>query len=144
MYYSIACNEEVPFTLPAIVAAANVTVRDEIKTVGLSYVTQLTLDICAFWGSPPPAANENDPVVSDIPALVFAGEYDPITRPQYGELVASHLSHSSFLEFPGTGHGVLGAGCATDIVTQFLANPTQPVDGSCVTTIPPPAFIVVP
>lgn len=142
MYYSIECNEEASFVTPDVIAAANAGVREETKKVGLAYVTQLGLDICAFWGSPPAAAVENEPVVSDIPALVLAGEYDPITRPAYGELVASHLSHSSFFEFPGTGHGVLGAGCATDIVNQFLDNPLQPPDGSCIDSIPPPDFIV--
>lgn len=140
MYYSVECNEEAPFVTPEILAAANAGVREEIKLVGLASVTQLTADICAFWGSPVPPASENDPVVSDLPALVFAGEYDPITRPAYGELVGETLSNSTFFEFPGFGHGVLSPGCATDIVMAFLSDPTQQPDGGCIASIPPPRF----
>ena len=142
MHHSINCNEEVPFETPEIVAAATADVREEIKTVGLTYTTQFYADVCAFWGSPSPPALENEPVVSDLPTLVLAGEYDPVAPPAQGRLVAETLSHSSFFEFPGFGHGVLSPGCATDIVMAFLANPSQAPDGSCVAEIPPPAFVV--
>lgn len=146
MYYSIECNEEVPFITPAIVAAATAGVPEEIKKVGLTFWTQFTLDTCAFWDTAAPPASENQPVVSDIPALVFAGEYDPITPPAYSQLVAHNLSHSFFFEFPGTGHGVLvdRQECAANIALQFLANPTQPPDSSCVAAIPPPHFVGAP
>lgn len=143
VYYSVLCNEEVPFVTPAIVAAATAGVREEIKKVSLAFETQLLFDICAFWGSPPPPAIENERVVSDIPTLILSGEYDPSTPPAYGQLVAQTLSHSSFFEFPGVGHGVAGLGleCATDIALAFQTDPSQPVDGSCVAAIPPPQFV---
>ena len=142
MNYSIQCGEEAPFITPEILAAATNGVREEVKKVGLAYYTQLTFDVCAFWGSSPPATIENEPVVSDIPTLVLAGEYDPITPPAYGRLVAQTLSHSSFFELPGFAHGLdLSPGCVNEIVTAFLNDPTQPLDGSCVAALPPPHFL---
>lgn len=144
MYYSVRCNEETPFVTPEIVAAATAGVREEIKRVGLTFYTQAAFDTCAFWDSPAPDGVENAPVVSDIPALVFAGEYDPVTRPQYGELVARNLSHSSFFEFPATGHGVLidRTECASAIALEFMASPGEPPDGACASATPPPQFAV--
>jgi pimeloyl-ACP methyl ester carboxylesterase len=141
VYYAVLCNEEVPFVTPEIVAAATAGVREEIKKVSLAFETQPLFDICAFWGSPPPAAIENQPVVSDIPTLILSGEYDPLTPPAFGQLVAQTLSHSSFFEFPGFGHGALGSDCSVDLARAFLTDPSQPVDGSCVAAIPPPQFV---
>jgi hypothetical protein len=39
------------------------------------------LDICGFWPTLMPDAVENQPATSDIPALVLAGEYDPVIPP---------------------------------------------------------------
>jgi pimeloyl-ACP methyl ester carboxylesterase len=144
MYFSIECNEEVPFLTPEIVAAAHAGVRDEVRKFGLSFWTQLHLDVCAFWESVMPPAFENEPVVSDIPALILAGEYDPITPPSYSRLVAENLSRSSFFEFPAFSHAVFFSApeCATGIVMQFLADPAQSPDGTCVGDIPPPPFLV--
>jgi pimeloyl-ACP methyl ester carboxylesterase len=141
VYHSVLCNEEDPFITPEIVAAATAGVRDETKRVMLAFFTQLNLDVCAFWGSPPPPAIENEPVVSDVPVLVLAGEYDPSTPPAYGRLAAETLSHSSLFEFPGFGHGVFSPGCAANLSFAFQADPSQPVDGSCVEAIPPPHFV---
>lgn len=91
-----------------VLAAATVGVQEDIKRAGLAYVTQLTLDVCAFWGAAPPPPHENEGVVSDIPALVLAGTFDPITPPSYSRLVAQTLSRSSFFELPDEGHGIIG------------------------------------
>ena len=50
---------------------------------------------------------ETQPVVSDIPTLVVAGEYDPITPAKWAESAASHLANSFYFLFPGGGHGVI-------------------------------------
>jgi pimeloyl-ACP methyl ester carboxylesterase len=144
MYYSISCNEEIPFVTPEIVAAATAEVREEIERVEVTYFTQLTVDTCAFWDSRAPRRVENEPVAGDIPALIFAGEYDPTTPPRYGEAVAENLSHSSFFEFPATGHGVIVGRreCASAIALQFLTSPGEPLDGACAAAIPPPDFAV--
>ena len=68
---------------------------------------------------------ENEPVASDIPTLVLAGEYDPITPPAWGELASNGLENSFFLEFPGLGHGVsLEGGCPLGIILAFLDEPS--------------------
>jgi pimeloyl-ACP methyl ester carboxylesterase len=84
----------------------------------------------------------NEPVVSDVPALVLADEYDPITPPADSRAAAETLSSSTFVEFPGLGHGaVFSAPCPEAVYKSFLADPSAP-DTSCVAGMGPPAWTV--
>ena len=98
----------------------------------MSLVAALAGPSCLDWDVPATSAAFNEPVVSDIPALVLAGEYDPITPPDGTKAVAGRLSRSTFVFFHGFGHGVTGDDpCATTIETAFLADPTASLDTSC-------------
>jgi pimeloyl-ACP methyl ester carboxylesterase len=148
MYYSVECGEEAPFVTPEIVAAAGAGVAEALVRVGRAYATDRDLAVCGFWDADRPPAYENDAVVSDIPALVVAGEYDPITRPDYGRLAAATLSRSAFFEIPAMGHGPLFEtsqpthfACAMELARSFLADPLAPLDGSCVAALPAPRFL---
>ena len=69
---------------------------------------------------------------SDIPTLILAGEFDPITPPSSGTAVAANLSNATFVEFPAVGHGLLLEGdCAKSIINAFLDGEDTP-DTSCV------------
>jgi pimeloyl-ACP methyl ester carboxylesterase len=80
-------------------------------------------------------------VRSDIPTLVLAGRYDPITPPEDGARVAEHLGNATFVEFDGTGHGVYRTNpCVEQLVVTFVDEPTAPLDTSCAETVGPPEF----
>jgi hypothetical protein len=140
MFFSVNCSEELPFITPEVVAAATAGVREEIVHVVLAAITQNWLDVCGFWGTPPPPAVENEAVASDIPTLVLAGEYDPITPPAYAALAAETLSQSHVLQFRGFAHGIFGTGCVDDVKLAFLAAPTSTPDSTCVDALPPLRF----
>jgi pimeloyl-ACP methyl ester carboxylesterase len=91
--------------------------------------------ICDNWPVEYGDAWVKEPLVSDIPTLVLEGEFDPVTPPEYGELVAGYLSNSHFIEFPGVGHDVLANACARDITGDFLDDPTQAPGAACITEI---------
>jgi pimeloyl-ACP methyl ester carboxylesterase len=77
--------------------------------------------------------NVKTPLQSDIPVLVFSGEYDPVTPREYAERVAEGLSSSFVYTFPGVGHSVtLASECARGIVDQFLDDPASEPDASCI------------
>jgi len=83
------------------------------------------------------------PVVSDVPALILAGEYDPLTPPRYGGIAGRTLQRSLRLTFPGIGHGVQRtAPCAHAIMVAFLAAPGQPPDASCIADMRSPAWVI--
>lgn len=146
MQYSVQCGEEVHFSTPgefATAAEAYPEIRnlfDSSPNLGEPIFT-----ICETWGAKEADPIENEPVSSDIPTLVLAGEYDPITPPAWGEMVAESLSNSFYLEFSGVGHGVSisGGECPLSIALAFLDDPTTEPDRSCVAQMSRPAFIVL-
>ncbi|MCB0164935.1 MAG: alpha/beta fold hydrolase, partial [Anaerolineae bacterium] len=74
----------------------------------------------------------------DTPTLIVNGTRDPVTPRPYGEFVGSQLSTAYVITIPGTGHGsIYYHFCSIDIVLEFLANPTQTPDLSCVSEIQP-------
>jgi pimeloyl-ACP methyl ester carboxylesterase len=92
----------------------------------------------------PPFVYENP----DIPTLLFNGTYDPVTPQPYGEAVAKNLKTAYVYSFPGVGHGALfvpkdmpAGTCSTQIAADFLANPQQAPDSSCLSQIKP-RFVV--
>jgi pimeloyl-ACP methyl ester carboxylesterase len=92
----------------------------------------------------PPFVYENP----EIPTLVLNGTYDPVTPQPYGEAVARNLKSSYVYTFPGLGHGSFfpppgmpATACVMQIATDFLANPRQAPNSSCLTQIKP-LFVV--
>jgi pimeloyl-ACP methyl ester carboxylesterase len=136
MHYSVQCYEEEPFNDPAAIAAAAESIPPQLRA--FSY--DATHQICGIWGSGEPDPVETQPVYSDIPTLILAGEYDPITPPRSGRLAAETLSQSLFYEFPGLGHGVTASACPASIASAFVADPTSEPDTSCIDELDRPDF----
>jgi len=98
--------------------------------------------ICEKWPVEEAAPWVREPLVSDIPILVMGSEFDPVTPPEYGRLVAGHLSNSFFFEFPGVGHYITANDCARSIAGAFVNDPNQAPDASCIDEMPGVAFTV--
>jgi len=79
---------------------------------------------CRYWDSGEAPPDFRTPVVSDVPTLVLAGEFDPVTPPEWAGRAARHLRNATLFVFPAVGHGVLDSHvCAADLVRDFLAEP---------------------
>ncbi|WP_456599500.1 alpha/beta hydrolase [Blastococcus sp. SYSU DS0616] len=139
---AVQCQEEVAFAAEEEVAAA----AAEHPLVEGFFEGAPTLgpgvfDVCASWDAGEPGAGANESVASDIPALVLAGDLDPITPPRWGEEIAAELSNSVFVRFPFTGHGAVPShDCAVQIAEEFLDDPRSEPATDCVDDIEPPAF----
>ncbi len=73
----------------------------------------------------------------------MAGEYDPITPPDWGRHAAETLKNSFFFEYPGMGHGTsLGGGCPTEMMIAFLEDPTRAPDDTCIGEMGGPQWAV--
>ncbi|HML22597.1 MAG TPA: alpha/beta fold hydrolase [Aggregatilinea sp.] len=141
MFYAMQCREEIPFEDRAQVAARAAGAPPELADFYRVRWAEFAFDLCAQWEMPAADPVENEPVESDIPALVLAGAYDPATPPAWSQSAAEHLSHSFYVEFPAMSHGVMrNGGCGLSIGMQFLADPTTPPDTSCIETMHMPAF----
>ncbi|MCK9486307.1 MAG: alpha/beta hydrolase [Dehalococcoidia bacterium] len=142
MQLAVQCHEEVPFTdqqAIAQAAAAHPLLRgffDQSQPLGAGLPA-----LCEDWRSAEPPAVEDEPVESDIPTLVMTGSLDPITPPHWGEAVAERLPNAHFVEFPYTGHGVVGAhDCGAALVRTFLDAPRAAPDAACVQEVSAPDF----
>lgn len=145
MQFSVQCNEENIFTDEAAVLAA-AEAHPELRSLFAHSINlgRHAIEVCSFWGAGAAAALENEPVRSDIPTLILAGEYDPITPPAWGQQVYSHLSKASIYEFPGTGHGVsISSACAVELVESFWMNPEGTLEAGCLTAVTSPKFFTV-
>ncbi|MEP7294059.1 MAG: alpha/beta fold hydrolase [Chloroflexota bacterium] len=142
MFNAVECKEELPFNDLDAAVEASADIPDPIHDYLVEAVeTQFT--ICEMYGLDPADEVETEAVYSDVPTLVLAGDYDPITPPEDAQIAAETLSNSYYFEFPGHGHGITDSDeCAQIVIAQFLADPTVEPDRSCIADYEGPAFII--
>lgn len=87
---------------------------------------------CDGWTISEQPAREEEPVVSDIPTLLLAGYFDPLTPPEQAEHAARTLGKSHVFVFDQQSHSVLTSSpCAAVVTTAFLRNPEPRPDIDC-------------
>jgi pimeloyl-ACP methyl ester carboxylesterase len=132
---SVQCAEEVPFNSFDDVSVAAQGVQPGIAAFFPKSV-QYLFALCQDWTGRAPNPRDNQPVTSDIPALILAGEFDPITPPVWGQMTASHLSHAYFYEFRGNGHWVTRSSrCALSMAMAFWDSPAAASDATCLQSL---------
>jgi pimeloyl-ACP methyl ester carboxylesterase len=144
---SINCHEQVYATTQAELDS-DLDLYPRLKSYSLSTIFGSSANlfgICSAWQAAPYDPRESEPLVSDLPVLILAGEYDPTTPPPFGQQLHDHLSASYFVELPGVGHSPSyypGGSCPLSIVSDFLDDPTQQPDTACLAEMPEPAFLL--
>jgi pimeloyl-ACP methyl ester carboxylesterase len=135
MQMSVQCAEEIPFnTLEDALTLAQST-QPQITAFYTASVRSL-FAACQAWNPAQPEGRENQAVTSDRPTLVLAGEFDPVTPPDWGRQVAISLSQAHFYEFPAIGHWVTrSSNCALQMSLAFWDDPTSAPDASCIQSI---------
>ena len=138
MQYAVQCKEEVPFTKQADITAVAGQYPDYAALASRNAPA-----LCTAWGETPAGPIENQPVTSDLPTLVFSGEFDPITPPAWAEETAKTLSHSFYFDIPHSGHGAsLTEDCPRNMVLAFFDNPGQKPDAACLNEMTKTTFAV--
>ena len=133
MFYAIECNEEIVFADPDAVAAALPPDPFGLNE-HFNYASNngsRAFSTCEAFGSDPAAAISNEAVVSDTPALVMAGRYDPVTPVSWAEVAAAGLANSHLVIDPFDSHGVSTGECGMSVVIAFLDDPATRPDSSC-------------
>ncbi|HTP06964.1 MAG TPA: alpha/beta fold hydrolase [Anaerolineae bacterium] len=137
MYFSVQCQEEIPFTNAAELDAF---VKQNPEFAALA--DRSSLQVCKVWNVPAAPAAENQAVSSEVPTLVFSGEFDPITPPAYGKQAAETLSKSYFFQLPKAGHGASASeDCPRSMAIAFFDNPTQKPDDACLSEMAQTPFV---
>jgi pimeloyl-ACP methyl ester carboxylesterase len=131
MFYSVECNEAVIFG-DYDRAAQMVEDYPESITTGLLASLAETFAICDLWGAGEADAIESQAVFSEIPTLILAGEYDPVTPARWSQLAQETLPNSFYVEMPRGGHAVSFVDeCGARIVRAFFNRPDRKPATSC-------------
>jgi pimeloyl-ACP methyl ester carboxylesterase len=132
---STICLEDVPrITEADVVAQTRNTFLGDLRV-------RTQRAACAEWPRRALPAATADPVISDVPALLVSGAYDPATPPRWGDEAAQTLRNSLHVVVPG-GH-VPQSPCLDRIVGEFVDRGTvQGLDTSCVAQIRLAPFVL--
>ena len=118
LHLGVYCSEDLPF-----IDSATAVRRAQGSLIGGRYYLEYRAG-CAAWPMPRAAAGMRQPWRSDIPALLFSGERDPVTPPEYGMRVARHLRNSRHIIIRGGGHAEQSP-CKEHVMAMFLNDPSE-------------------
>lgn len=77
------------------------------------------------------SVREIAPVSSEIPTMIWVNTFDFYMAPSFSTQMVERFPNSYLFEFP-LSHGALFAACPLETFNQFLADPTQAPDASCI------------
>ncbi|UTW54807.1 alpha/beta fold hydrolase [Kordiimonas sp. SCSIO 12610] len=120
MRFSVWCSEALPFSKRSRMEKPG-------PVLGGYESAAITPELCQAWRVPSLDQSVVEPVISDVPTLIFAGDFDPLTPPIWGELAANTLSKSLVVTVRGGGHSTTqqwgGDGCAMALANDFIKEP---------------------
>ena len=133
MYVAVNCSDELAFT-SLDVAKDNLsqTAYPQLAAFPMSFNKQVLLSCLAVPTTLD--ASVTDPVVSDIPTLLFLGRLDNETPVAWGRNVAKELANSTVVEWDNLGHVAAALDlkfCAAGIAADFLDDPASTPDLTC-------------
>lgn len=143
LWLTVRCAEAAPFNSRDEIVNQAAKLPGAVRR-GLVNGAMASLSECKWWDAPRAPDRENQPVRSDIPALLLSGRYDPITPPAWGDEAAEYLVNSWHYVFSDSGHGVLfdsAEDCAESIALSFLAEPRRQPTEDCLAALSPPDFL---
>ncbi len=134
MQYSVICSED----------ADLLTARpqDAHTILGTRMVDALKA-VCTVWPKGARPADFHQPLKTDKPVLLLAGQYDPVTPPRYAGEVAKGLPNARVLTLKGQAHSVMATGCTPQLIQHFVERlDPKTLDASCLDRLQPtPIFI---
>lgn len=124
---AVDCADNGEFSQQAAQAALQ-----QFPAVAALKASDWSLGMCRFWVDEYLDDDFRQPVRSHLPVLLLAGEFDPVTPPQWAYAAGAFLPNSYTFTFPGIGHGALDSdACALEVVSSFLKQPQQPAVPAC-------------
>lgn len=137
--YSYLCHDEEPFIDQAALAEAAGSRPWYVE----AYVESPYPEICERWDAGQAATDPHEPLVSDIPILMFAGTFDPFSPLPPLRHAARGFSNGSIVKV-AAGRNVLDSDCTIGIRDAFVNHPMSPPDTSCVADLEGIRFVLPP
>jgi len=127
MQLSVVCSEDA--------AGLRVDAAMSSSILGNSLVDLMQAQ-CAVWPKGAVPRDFHAPLATKVPALVLAGELDPVTPPAYAAQVVKSLPNGRMLVLRGQGHNVIGVGCMPKLFAQFLDTAdAKALDAKCLDSL---------
>ncbi len=133
-FYANECSGEVAYSTPARLSAGLDAAPEFAGALSLvaGISSRDIFQACASLHLTRPAPLENTAVRSGVPVLLLAGEFDPVTPPEWLPAASSGLSHAYPVVVKGAAHGPgLTTECGLSLATAFITDPTQALEKSC-------------
>lgn len=128
-FFTHLCREELPFEDRAQIAAG--AKGDPVAELLARPMVRMH-EVCDAAGIAKADAVEQQPVRTSIPTLFLAAEIDPGCPPELTRAAAKGYEGSQVVIVVNATHGVTSQSpCARRMVRAFFADPTKPVDRSC-------------
>ena len=129
-FFTHMCKEEFPFEKPSAVE----TGLDEADPIAEATARDVRrfFPVCEGFKVGPADPVENQPLTSDIPALLLTADIDAGCPAELSDAAVKRLSHGAHFNFANRTHGVSRQSpCARAMVKQFLATADAHVDAAC-------------
>lgn len=146
MQLAVQCFDDMPFvSAKDFISARHRNLRAQPLSMYVEF-NEAYKDICAHLGlGNNTPAFLNQPVTSDVPAFLIAGELDPVAPPEQAFAAAATLAHSTVVVYPRGGHGVSASSpCLIDAIAGFVENPAATPNTTCIAAEAPLPFVVRP
>ena len=127
MHNSVVCTEDVPFYDDESI---DYSALDD-SYMGPDQLSALKA-ICSVWPSGILDDGFREPLRYDGPVLLLSGDADPITPPDYAVEAMGALRNARHIALTNQGHGVIGIGCMSRLVADFVeSEDAQAIDSEC-------------
>jgi len=138
LFLSVECYERAPY-LTAEAAGADAAGAPGLARYGA--LVRPYLEDCDAWHGFRALPAELEAITSQIPTLILAGTFDPITPPAWGRLAASTLANSYYVEARTGGHGSPVDACTRSIMRAFIDKPNARPATACNAARVPVRFV---
>lgn len=96
---------------------------------------------CQHWLTDKRTSDRPEPVRADVPTLILAGIFDPVTPVEFARHVAGQLPNGHLFEFPANGHDASSNDCAAKLIAAFLEHPERRPANICTDWLKSPIFV---
>jgi pimeloyl-ACP methyl ester carboxylesterase len=140
MNLAVRCYENVPFYGSERDVALRGAYPEILERIGFR-VGSGTLEECDAWHPFRAGPEQAEPVRSNVPTLIFTGEFDPVTHRSFGALAVQGLTGGHVVEIPAAGHAASPLHpCTRSMIANFLDDPGRLPDATCITEMAPVRF----
>jgi pimeloyl-ACP methyl ester carboxylesterase len=137
LYLCVTCTEDVPF-----ITSRELDSLTSNTFVG-DYRVKQQQQACDHWTRGTVPDDYFEPLVSQIPTLVFSGYFDPVTPPSMAQQIVQTLPNSFLISIPTMSHtfdGLSNPECFDKIAIDFLNDPHTRPGSECTSQMLPDKY----